>query len=168
MCPWTSQTQTEMLAFPTDGDDGSKTVCGGGSPLGHPVTERMRPRRAHEGSCADHVHTHGDAHAGDPSGGWSYKPFVWADDHPWPCPWVLAGTGLSGRRLTHGPALFDTQSSAVALTCPSRSKNLTQEVFLTLAASLDRSPDPPQLGPIRNRRDPGHGGPSCLASDGRQ
>ena len=86
----------------------------------------------------------------------------------WPCPWVLAGTGISRRRLTHGPALFDTQSSAVALTCPSRSKNLTQEVFLTLAASLDRSPDPPQLGPIRNRRDPGHGGPSCLASDGRQ
>ena len=87
---------------------------------------------------------------------------MWADGHPWPCPWVLAGTGLSGRRLTHGPVLLDTQSSALALTCPSRSKNLTQEVFLTLAASLDRSPDPPQLGPIRNRRDPGHGGAFLL------
>lgn len=74
-----------------------------------------------------------------------------ADAHPWPCPWVLAGTGLSGRRLTHGPALLDTQSSALALTCPSRSKNLTQEVFLMLAASLDPKPRP---SPIRAHQEP--------------
>lgn len=35
MCSWTTQTPTEMLAFPMDGDNGSKTVCVGGS-LGPP------------------------------------------------------------------------------------------------------------------------------------
>ena len=130
-----------MLAFPTD-DDWEQDVCGGGSrgPPAHGA-RMARPCTLRQ-LCEPGTHPRGQLTQGTREECSDPSPLCTQTATPWPCPWVLAGTGLSGRWLTHGSALQDTLSSVLALTCPSQSKNLTQEVFPMLAASLDPKPRP--------------------------
>ena len=79
------------------------------------------------------------------------EPFVRTDGQCRAMSLDPGGHGLAGRWLTHGPALQDTLSSVLSLICPSQSKNLTQEVFPMLAASLDPKPRP---FPIRACQEP--------------